>query len=185
MATRQSRSYWFKWGGWVLRGTWAASVRLPLLPRSVGYDSRSGPHTSAHIAYGQSPLRHSRCSMPNPIPDTHKDLLGKPLFANLGTTMPNGAPQVTPVWFDYDGKNITINTAVGRQKDRNMQRDGRVALSIMDPANPYRYIEVRGTVVERTEQGADAVIDHLAKKYLHVDKYPYRQPGEKRITYKI
>ena len=66
-----------------------------------------------------------------------------------------------------------------------MQRDGHVALSILDPANPYRYIEVRGTILERTEQGADAVIDHLAKKYLNVDKYPYRQPGEKRVTYKI
>ncbi len=123
--------------------------------------------------------------MPSSPPATHKDILSKKQFANLGTVMPNGQPQVTPVWFDYDGVNITINTAVGRQKDRNMQRDGRVALAIMDPDNPYRYIEVRGTIIERTEQGADAVIDYLAKKYLNVDKYPYRQPGEKRVTYKI
>ena len=123
--------------------------------------------------------------MPNTLPQTHKDLLTKTLFAHLGTTMPDGQPQVTPVWFDYDGTTIVINTAVGRQKDRNMQRDGRVALSIIDAENPYRYLEVRGTIVERTEQGADDVIDHLAKKYMNVDKYPYRQPGEQRVTYKI
>jgi PPOX class probable F420-dependent enzyme len=123
--------------------------------------------------------------MPSSLPDTHKDLLTKTQFAHLATVMPNGEPQVTPVWFDYDGTTIMINTAVGRQKDRNMQRDGRVALSILDPANPYRYVEVRGAIVERTEQGADAAIDFLAKKYLNVDKYPYRQPGERRVTYKI
>ena len=123
--------------------------------------------------------------MPSSLPDTHKDLLTKPLFANLATSMPNGQPQVTPVWFDYDGTTITVNTAIGRQKDRNMQRDGRVALSIMDLSNPYRYLEVRGTVVERTEQGADAMVDALAKKYLNVDKYPFRQPGERRVTYRI
>jgi PPOX class probable F420-dependent enzyme len=123
--------------------------------------------------------------MPSSLPETHKDLLSKTLFAHLGTAMPDGQPQVTPVWFDYDGKTIVVNTAVGRQKDRNMQRDGRVALSIIDADNPYRYLEVRGSIVERTEQGADAVIDHLAKKYLNVDSYPYRQPGEKRVTYKI
>ncbi len=123
--------------------------------------------------------------MPSSIPATHQALLSKTQFAHLGTVMPNGQPQVTPVWFDYDGVNIIINTAVGRQKDRNMQRDGRVALSIIDADNPYRYIEVRGSIIERTEQGADAVIDHLAKKYMNVDKYPYRQPGERRVTYKI
>jgi len=123
--------------------------------------------------------------MPSSLPQTHKDLLSKPLFAHLGTVMPNGQPQVTPVWFDYDGSTIIVNTAVGRQKDKNMERDGRVALSIIDAENPYRYLEVRGTIVERTEQGADAVIDHLAKKYMNVDKYPYRKAGERRVTYKI
>lgn len=123
--------------------------------------------------------------MPDTLPATHKDLLNKTLFAHLATAMPNGQPQVTPVWFDYDGKSVVINTAVGRQKDRNMQRDGRVALSIIDPENPYRYLEVRGTITERTEQGADAVIDRLAHKYLNVDKYPFRKAGEQRVTYKI
>ena len=120
------------------------------------------------------------------IPATHTDLLRDKLaFAQLATLNPDGSPQVTPVWVDYDGRYVLINTAEGRQKDRNLQRDRRVALSITDPDNPYRYLEIRGRVVEITEQGADANIDKLAKKYLGVDKYPYRQPSETRVIYKI
>jgi len=99
--------------------------------------------------------------------------------------MPDGKPQSTPVWVDYDGKYVVINTAQGRQKDKNLQRDGRVALSITDPDNPYRYLEVRGRVAERTVAGADQHIDAMAKKYLGKDKYPYRQPGEVRVIYKV
>lgn len=119
------------------------------------------------------------------IPDSHLDLLNKKAFAHLATLMPSGQPQVTPVWVDYDGRFIRFNTAEGRQKDKNMQRDGRVALSIMDPDNPYRYLEVRGHVTERTREGADQHIDALAKKYLGQDKYPWRRPGEVRVTYKV
>lgn len=119
------------------------------------------------------------------IPDSHLDLLNKKAFAHLATLMPSGQPQVTPVWVDYDGRFIRFNTAEGRQKDKNLQRDGRVALSIMDPDNPYRYLEVRGHVAERTRDGADQHIDALAKKYLGQDKYPWRQPGEVRVTYKV
>jgi PPOX class probable F420-dependent enzyme len=106
-------------------------------------------------------------------------------FRSLGTLMPDGRPQVTPVWCDFDGENVIFNSAKGRQKDRNVRRDPRVSLAIVDPENPYRYIEVRGRVVEITEDGADANIDKLAKKYLGVDKYPYGQPGEVRVIYKI
>ena len=119
------------------------------------------------------------------IPDTHLDLFRKKAFAHLATLMPDGKPQTTPVWVDYDGKYVVINTAQGRQKDKNMQRDGRVALSIADPDNPYRYLEVRGRVVERTLNGTDQHIDAMAKKYLGQDKYPYRQPGEVRVLYKV
>jgi PPOX class probable F420-dependent enzyme len=119
------------------------------------------------------------------IPDSHLDLFKKKAFAHLATLMPDGRPQVTPVWVDYDGRYVVINTAEGRQKDKNMQRDGRVALSIADPDNPYRYLEVRGRVAERTRNGADESIDALAKKYLGQDKYPYRQAGEVRVIYKI
>jgi len=119
------------------------------------------------------------------IPNSHADLFQKKAFAHLATLMPDGQPQVTPVWVDFDGRFVIINTAEGRQKDKNLQRDKRVALSIIDPDNPYRYLEVRGRVAERSRNGADANIDALAKKYLGKDKYPFRQPNEVRVIYKI
>ena len=96
------------------------------------------------------------------IPDSHLDLFQKKAFGHLATLMPNGQPQVTPIWIDYDGRYVILNTAAGRQKDKNLQRDGRVALSIIDPDNPYRYLEVRGRVAERTLEGADQHIDAMA-----------------------
>lgn len=123
--------------------------------------------------------------MADVIPDKYKDLFSKKVFANLATLMPDGSPQVTPVWLDFDGENLLINTAAGRVKDKNLQRDKRVALAISDPENPYRYLEVRGKVVERTETGADEHIDKMAKKYMGVDRYPGRSPGEVRVLYKI
>jgi PPOX class probable F420-dependent enzyme len=119
------------------------------------------------------------------IPASHLDLFAKKAFAHLATVMPDGSAQVTPVWVDYDGRHVIINTAEGRLKDKNMQRDGRVALSMADPDNPYRYLEVRGRVTERTKSGADAHIDAMAKKYLGQEKYPFRQPGEVRVIYKV
>jgi PPOX class probable F420-dependent enzyme len=123
--------------------------------------------------------------MAESIPEKYRDLFQKRAFAHLATLMPDGRPQVTPVWCDYDGQDVLFNSARGRQKDRNIRRDPRVAISVMDPDNPYRYLEIRGRVVEISEDGADAHIDQLAKKYLGVDKYPYRQPGEVRVLYKI
>ncbi|MBI4240489.1 MAG: PPOX class F420-dependent oxidoreductase [Candidatus Rokubacteria bacterium] len=119
------------------------------------------------------------------IPDTHKDLFRKKAFAHLGTINADGTPQVTPVWVDFDGAHIRFNTAKGRVKDKNLRRNPKVALAIMDPDNPYRYVRVSGRVVEVTEQGADQHIDALAQKYLGQDRYPFRQPGEVRVTYKI
>ena len=119
------------------------------------------------------------------IPSSHKDLLDKPAFAHLATLNPDGSPQVTPVWFDYDGQHIIVNTARGRVKDRNLQREPRVALSIVDPANPYRYLGIQGRVTEMTENGADAGIDTLAKKYLGKDTYPWKGPTEVRVIVKI
>jgi PPOX class probable F420-dependent enzyme len=118
------------------------------------------------------------------IPSSHADLLAKKSFAHLATLMPSGQPQVTPVWIDFDGRHVLVNTAEGRQKDKNLQRDGRVALSITDPENPYRYLEVRGRVAERTFEGADAHIDSLSMRYLG-KKYPYRRGGEVRVIFKI
>ena len=112
-------------------------------------------------------------------------LTEKKAFANLGTVMPDGSPQVTPVWFFYKDGKFIVNTARGRVKDRNMTKNAKVALSIVDPDNPYAHLSVRGTVVNVTEEGADANIDMLAKKYLGKDRYPFRQPGEVRIRYEI
>ena len=123
--------------------------------------------------------------MPEAVPEKFRDLFDKRAFASLGTLMPDGSPQVTPVWVDYDGTHVFVNTAKGRAKDRNMKREPRVSLAIIDPDNPYRYLEVRGHVAESTEKGADEHINRMAKKYLGVDKYPYRQPNEKRVLYKI
>src|ERR1700730_6315642 len=106
------------------------------------------------------------------IPEKYLDLLQqKKAFASLATTMPDGSPQVTPVWFDYKDGVIRVNTAKGRVKARNMKEGSGVALSIIDPDNPYRYIQVRGRVKRVTEEGASAHIDALAKKYLDKDKY--------------
>jgi PPOX class probable F420-dependent enzyme len=124
--------------------------------------------------------------MAEQLPDKYADLLSnKKAFANLGTLNSDGSPQVTPVWVDYDGKHVRVNSARGRLKDKNIARDPRVSLSIQDPENPYRYLEIRGKVVEATEKGADDHINSLAKKYLGQDVYPFRQPGEKRVIYKI
>ncbi|MSP60238.1 MAG: PPOX class F420-dependent oxidoreductase [Myxococcales bacterium] len=120
------------------------------------------------------------------IPDQYLDLLTqKKSFANLATVMPDGSPQVTPVWFDYTDGKIRVNTARGRVKHRNMTQNARVALAILDPENPYRYIQIRGRVASITEEGADAHIDSLAKKYMGVDSYPYRQGHEVRVIFAI
>jgi PPOX class probable F420-dependent enzyme len=119
------------------------------------------------------------------VPEEYRDLFDKKAFAAFATVMGDGSPQVTPVWFDREGDEIWVNTAAGRQKHLNVKRDPRVALTIMDPDNPYRYIEIRGTVREITELGADASIDKLAQKYLGEEKYPWRRPGEQRVILKI
>ena len=119
------------------------------------------------------------------IPPTYRDLLDKKSFAHIATIGGDGTPQVTPVWIDYDGTHIRFNTARGRVKTQNLERMPKIALSVQDPENPYRYIQVRGRVVEVTEKGADAHIDALAKKYLGQDRYPYRRPGEVRVTVKV
>jgi len=119
------------------------------------------------------------------IPSKYQDLFDKKVFAGLVTLMPDGSPQITPVWIDFDGQHVLVNTAAGRRKDKNLQRDGRVALMLVDPDNPYRYLEVRGSVAERTHDGADDHINKMAKKYLGKDIYPFRQPGEVRVLYKV
>src|SRR5258708_15555305 len=123
--------------------------------------------------------------MPSAIPEKYRDLFQKRAFANLGTLMPDGSPQVTPVWVDFDGEHVIFNSAKGRQKDRNVRRDPRVALTLMDPDNPYRYLEIRGRVAEIIEDGAAENIHKLDKKYLGGDKYTYSQQGVERERSKV
>lgn len=120
------------------------------------------------------------------IPAAFHDLLGaKKAFANLATVMPDGSPQVTPVWFDQTNGRIRVNTAKGRVKARNMAEGSRVALSILDPDNPYRYLQIRGRVARVTEDGAVNHIDSLAKKYLGKDVYPWHNAKDTRVIYEI
>lgn len=114
-----------------------------------------------------------------------KALLARPVFANIATVQDDGTPHLTPVWIDIDGDNIVINTADGRAKARNMRTSSKVAISVLDPDNPYQAISLQGTVTEITEDGADAHVDFLAKKYLGVDSYPMRQPDEHRLKITI
>lgn len=106
-------------------------------------------------------------------------------FAFVSTLMKDGSPQITPTWIDFDGNTILINTAEGRTKQKNISRDSRVAVSIVDQNNPYHMVTIRGKVTEQTSKGADEHIDKLAKRYLGVDKYPFRSPTEKRVIIKI
>lgn len=119
------------------------------------------------------------------IPEAFREILDKKTFVHLATCMKDGAPQVSPVWAEQEGNLIVVNSAKGRIKDRNMRTDARVALSATDPENPYRALMIRGRVVKITEEGADAHIDKLAKKYLDKDKYPFRTPEEVRVKYYI
>jgi PPOX class probable F420-dependent enzyme len=120
------------------------------------------------------------------IPERFVDLLRpeKRAFAALGLVMRDGTPQVTPMWFDYDGTYFIFNTARGRVKDRIMHRRPVIAFSIQDPQNPYRYIQVRGRVVDESEEGAYEQICALSLKYGGDSNYP-RRPGEQRVTYRV
>lgn len=114
-------------------------------------------------------------------------LLEEPQLAHFATMMNGGAPQITPVWVDVepDGSHVLINTAEGRLKTNNTQNNPEVAVSVVDKANDFRYVIVRGIVVEHRHEGADEHIDKLAKKYLGVDSYPNRTASEQRVILRI
>jgi PPOX class probable F420-dependent enzyme len=119
------------------------------------------------------------------IDGTAEELLKAKNFANVATLRADGSVQVAPVWVDVqDGKPV-VNSAEGRAWPSNLERDPRVTLSVQNMENPYQYVEIRGRVAERTQDGADEHIDALAKKYLGKDEYPFRQPGEQRVIIRI
>lgn len=119
------------------------------------------------------------------LSDEVMSLLREPSYAQLATLMPDGSPQVTQVWIDTDGEHIIVNTAVGHQKERNVRRDSRVAINLVDPNDQARQAAIRGHVVEMTTEGAAEQINALAKKYMGIDEYPFGSPDETRITLKI
>ncbi|HET7480751.1 MAG TPA: PPOX class F420-dependent oxidoreductase [Rubrobacteraceae bacterium] len=119
------------------------------------------------------------------IPADYKDLLESTALAHVATLGPDGEPQNNPVWFDWDGEHLKFSQTKARQKYRNVGRDPRIALSIVDPENPYRYLEVRGEVVHIEEDPDLDFINAMAKKYLDQDKYPFHQPGDERVVIHI
>jgi PPOX class probable F420-dependent enzyme len=120
--------------------------------------------------------------MDGKIPQTHEDLLKSRALAHVATTGPDGAPQVNPVWFDWEDGKVKFSQTKTRQKYRNVQRDPRIALSIVDPENPYRYIEIRGKVVGIEEDPNLDFINKMASKYMGQEKYPWHRPGDERVV---
>lgn len=116
------------------------------------------------------------------IPERYHDLLESTALAHIATIGPDGEPQVTPVWFGWDGEYVRFSQTTTRQKLRNLQRDPRIALSIVDPANPLRYLEVRGRVVAVEPDPELAFINSMAKKYLGQERYPWHRPEHERVV---
>jgi PPOX class probable F420-dependent enzyme len=145
--------------------------------------------TSTYIHYYEIYPRDGEKLTDNPTSDTFtpaaRAIFAKPVLAHVASLGPEGEPNVTPVWVELDGDDIVINTALGRAKARNLASDSRVAVTLSDPDDAQTAIAVRGTVVGFTTDGADVVIDRLAKKYLGTDSYPFRKLGEIRVTVRI
>lgn len=119
--------------------------------------------------------------MAEDLPDGARALLEAPNFAHVATLREDGTVHGVVVWTHVEGDRVALNTAEGRAWRKNVARDPRVTISVHDQDNPYTYVSVTGRVVEDTHEGADAHIDALAKKYMGVDEYPLRQPGEQRV----
>ncbi|MDQ2808803.1 MAG: PPOX class F420-dependent oxidoreductase [Chloroflexota bacterium] len=116
------------------------------------------------------------------IPESHSDILETKALAHIATIGPQGEPQNNPVWFDWDGQYLLFSQTKGRQKYHNLERDPRVAISIVDPENPYRYLEIRGRLVRVDEDPNLDFINRMAKKYMGKDKYPWHQPTDERVV---
>ncbi len=123
--------------------------------------------------------------MADVLSEKARNLIGRPVLASLATVNPDGSPQATPLWVDLDGDDVRFNTAQHRKKARNLTRNGRVAVTVIDPDDPYDVVAFEGTVVDVTTEGADDHIDALAHKYLGVDSYPNHREGEVRITVRV
>ena len=129
--------------------------------------------------------QEEQAATPQTMSPGFRKLMREPAYCQLATIMPDDYPQTTQVWVETDGEHILINTIEGSQKERNVRRDPRVALNVVDPTNAFRIASGRGRGVDVTTEGADRLLDELAKKYLGEESYPYRQPGEVYVTIKI
>lgn len=114
-----------------------------------------------------------------------EELLKGRNFAHIGTLRSDGSVLVAPTWVDVQDGKAVVNTALGRAWPRNLERDPRITLEVQNMENPYQYVEIRGRVAERTQEGADEHIDYLARKYLGADEYPGRRPGEQRLIIRV
>jgi PPOX class probable F420-dependent enzyme len=123
--------------------------------------------------------------MPVKLTDAQRKMLDDKNFAYVAAVDETGAPQVTPVWIEFDGTHVVFNTEETRAKVRHMRANPRVAICVSEAGNPYHYIEIRGSVVEMTKEGADEMIDRLAMKYMGKEKYPFHKPGDVRLVVKI
>jgi PPOX class probable F420-dependent enzyme len=123
--------------------------------------------------------------MADVIPDSHTDLLQKSGFLHLASLGPDGEPQVHPVWYDWDGTHLLMSSTKPRQKTKNAERDGRVAGSILDPDNAYRYLEIRGRVERVEDDPTGSLVHQLAKKYLGEDRYPWESDNSARVILRI
>ncbi len=112
-------------------------------------------------------------------------LLEGPNFGSVATLQADGTPIVVLSWVDVDGDHVVLNSAEGRAWPRNLRRDPRVTIAVPNAQNPYEYAQIRGHVVAETQEGADEQINKLAKRYLGQDEYPFRQPGEQRVMFRI
>ncbi len=119
------------------------------------------------------------------IPCEARHLLQGRNIAHVATLMSDGAPHVSPIWIEEDGGLVIFNTAEGRLKPHNLRRDPRVAISIVNPEHPYEHLLIRGRVIEMIHEGGDENVDALAERYLGVDGYPWRRPGEQRVIVKV
>ncbi|MEU5847316.1 PPOX class F420-dependent oxidoreductase [Saccharopolyspora shandongensis] len=116
------------------------------------------------------------------IPQDREEILNKRAFGHVATIGPHGEPQSSPVWIDWDGRYLKFSQTKTRQKYRNLNREPRIAISVHDPDQPYRYVEVRGKVAKIEDDRDRAFINKMAKKYLDEDEYPWPQPGEERVV---
>lgn len=123
--------------------------------------------------------------MPTTLDERDRELLQARNFVHVSTLRPDGTIQTVPIWVDVEGDTVVLNTAEGRAWPKNLRRDGQATLTVQNLENPYEYLTITGRLVEDTSEGADAHIDKMAHKYLGQDTYPFRQPGEQRVIFRI